>query len=196
MKIICISGKAQHGKDATAQIMKEQLESDGYSVLLIHYADLLKHICKSFFGWDGAKDEKGRHILQYVGTDVIRKQRPDFWVEFVADMLAMFPDAWDFVLIPDCRFPNEIAGLTDAGFETTLLRVVRPGFASPLTAEQQRHPSETALDDTEPDYYIKNCGTIRDLREAVADWIVQFNGHHQVSFDEMGDSGMEAGTII
>lgn len=185
MKVICISGKAQHGKDTTAQIMKEQLESDGYSVLIVHYADLLKHICRSFFGWDGAKDEKGRHILQYVGTDVIREQRPDFWVDFVVDMLTMFPDSWDFVLIPDCRFPNEIVKLSNAGLESVHLRVVRDGFLSPLTPEQQRHPSETALDNDEPDYYINNCGTIRDLQEVVADWITQFNGHHQISFDDL-----------
>ena len=36
------------------------------------------------------KDEKGRHILQYVGTDVIRKQAPDFWVDFISSVLTYF----------------------------------------------------------------------------------------------------------
>ena len=74
MKVITISGKAQNGKDTTARLLKDVLEDDGNTVLIAHYADLLKYICKQFFGWDGNKDEQGRHTLQYVGTDVIRKE--------------------------------------------------------------------------------------------------------------------------
>lgn len=184
MQVIAISGKAQHGKDTTAAMMKEALEADGYKVVVAHYADLLKHICRSFFGWDGQKDDAGRHILQYVGTDIIRKQHPDFWAEFVIDVLNLFPNEWDYVLIPDCRFPNEICCLKDAGFDTVHLRVVRDNFISPLTEEQRRHPSETALDGVEPDYYINNAGTLSDLRTVITDWIVQYIGAHQITMDE------------
>ena len=59
MKVICISGKAQHGKDTTAAILKELLEADGKSVKIAHFADLLKFICKTYFDWDGQKDERG-----------------------------------------------------------------------------------------------------------------------------------------
>ena len=45
MKIIAISGKAQHGKDTTAGFLKSTLEADGYKVQVAHYADLLKYIC-------------------------------------------------------------------------------------------------------------------------------------------------------
>lgn len=41
MKVICISGKAQHGKDTTAGMMKTALESIGHTVLIAHYGDLL-----------------------------------------------------------------------------------------------------------------------------------------------------------
>lgn len=185
MKIIAISGKAQHGKDTTAGILKRQLESDGYKVLIVHYADLLKHICRSFFGWDGKKDEAGRHVLQYVGTDIIRAKRPDYWVDFVIDILGLFPDEWDYVLIPDCRFPNEIECLKQTGIDTIHIRVVRHNFISPLTAEQQAHPSETALDNTVPDYYIDNAGSLADLEEAISDWITEQNGYHQLSMSEV-----------
>lgn len=57
MKVITISGKAQNGKDTTAGLLKAALEADGYKVLITHYADLLKYICKQFFGWDGQKDD-------------------------------------------------------------------------------------------------------------------------------------------
>lgn len=161
MKVILISGKAGHGKDTLAGYMKNYLESRGQKVLIIHYGDLLKYICKSLFGWDGKKDDRGRTLLQYVGTDVIRKQKPDYWVQFVADMLSFFPDVWDFVIIPDVRFPNEIEGL--AGFNPYVIRIVRPGF-NMLTEEQQKHASETALDGFEaPFLTVRNDGTLAHL---------------------------------
>ena len=62
MKVILISGKARHGKDATAHFIKNALETDGYSVLVAHYGDLVKYICKTFFGWNGEKDDNGRTL--------------------------------------------------------------------------------------------------------------------------------------
>ena len=88
-KILLVSAKAQHGKDSVAEIAKEQLELKGKKVLICHYADLLKYICKTFFDWDGNKDDKGRTLLQYVGTDVIRNKNhaPNYWVGFIVDLL-------------------------------------------------------------------------------------------------------------
>ena len=79
---ICVSGLARHGKDTSAEIIKKILEERGYSVLIAHYGDLLKFICKNFFGWNGEKDTDGRTLLQQVGTNCIRKQNPDYWVDF------------------------------------------------------------------------------------------------------------------
>lgn len=186
MQVIAISGKAQNGKDTTAGYLKCALESDGYRVLVTHYADLLKYMCKQYFGWDGQKNDAGRQILQYVGTDVIRNKRPDFWVDFVISVIDLFPDEWDYVLIPDCRFPNEIERLKSSGLDTTHIRVRRSNFISPLTAEQQMHPSETALDNVEPDYYIENKGSLNELKETVVQWLVAFNGFHQISIFEDG----------
>lgn len=185
MKIFAISGKAQHGKDTVAGILKETLVADGYSVLIVHYGDLLKHICRSIFGWDGKKDEHGRHTLQYVGTDVIRGKEPDYWVGFVAGILDMFPGEWDYVLIPDSRFPNEIEYLRARGFDVTHLRVVRPNFKSPLTKKQQQHLSETSLDGVEPDFRIENGGNLAELRAKIVDFLVELNGYHQMTVDEL-----------
>ena len=171
MKILTISGHAQNGKDTVADLLRDALKADGNRVLVTHYADLLKYMCRTFFDWDGNKDEKGRHILQYVGTDVIRKQAPDFWVDFISSVLAYFNENWDWVLIPDSRFPNEIDKLVSNGFDVTHIRVVRPNFKSPLTEEQQKHPSETALDNVEPDFYIYNEGSIEDLEAKIKIWI-------------------------
>ena len=111
-----------------------------YKLSLIHiYGDLVKYVCKTFFGWDGKKDEKGRTLLQRVGTDKIRAVSPDYWVDFIVSILDIFCDEWDYVLIPDTRFPNEYEIYETYGMDAILLRVVRPNFVSPLTEEQQKH---------------------------------------------------------
>jgi len=173
MKIILITAKAQHGKDTTASIIKSQLESIGKKALICHYADLLKYICRTFFDWDGQKDDKGRSILQYVGTDNIRQQNKDYWVKFIADFLRMFYNEWDYVLIPDTRFPNEIEYMGDCfnDGDVHTIRVERPNFISPLTEEQQNHPSECALDGYEMDVLITNGGTLQDLELKVKHYI-------------------------
>lgn len=163
MKVICISGKAQHGKDTTAVFMKDALEDRGHSVLVAHYGDLVKYVCKTFFGWNGEKDEAGRTLLQRIGTDVIREKEPDYWVGFIESILRNFKDEWDYVLIPDCRFPNEIEFLKAQGYDVLNIRVVRTNFVSPLTEEQQNHTSETALDRYIPDVFLANDGSIGAL---------------------------------
>ena len=186
MKVICISGKAQHGKDTSANLLKMMLEADGYKVLIAHYGDLVKYICKTFFDWNGEKDVYGRSLLQRIGTNVIRKQAPDYLVSFVANILKFFDGEWDYVLIPDSRFPNEVDYLKEHGFDVIHMRVIRQNFVSPLTPEQQKHPSETALDNVLPDHYINNYGTLNDLRDTISGLITEINGCHQLSFAEIG----------
>ena len=129
-----------------------------------------------FFNWDGAKDEKGRTLLQYVGTDVVRKQRPSYWTDFVVSVLELFPNEWDYVLIPDCRFPNEVECFIEHGMDTTLIRINRPNFVSNLTPEQLNHPSETAMDDYPPNLYVINDGTLEDLSDSIKDILAFIGG--------------------
>ena len=167
-KVICISAKAQHGKDTTATIMKSALEVRGNKVLIFHYADLLKYLCKEYFGWNGEKDDAGRTLLQYVGTDIVRTKDPNYWVNFAVSFLKMFEDEWDYVLIPDCRFPNEVNTM-QTHFDTLYIRVIRPNFKSPLSEEQQKHPSETSLDNYMYDELICNNSDVLHLGAKVID---------------------------
>lgn len=167
--IILLSGKSGHGKDFVADIFKEQLTERNKKVLIVHYADLLKFICKTFFNWNGKKDEHGRTLLQHVGTDVIRNNNPDYWVNFIIDIIRMFNDSWDYVLIPDARFCNEINVLKDCKeFNVITVRVTRVNHVSILTQEQQNHISETGLDNYKFDYYISN-----DTKENIINQIEQ-----------------------
>lgn len=170
MKVITISGKAESGKDTTANILKICLENKGYSVLICHYADLLKFICKEYFDWDGMKNEEGRSLLQRVGTEGIRKVEPNYWVDFIKSMLKFFPEEWDYVLIPDTRFPNEIE-LMKNDFDVTTINVVRPDYENGLTEEQRQHPSETALDNYKFDHVLKNPGNLGDYIDVVKKFV-------------------------
>lgn len=167
MNVITISGKAQSGKDTTAKLLKEQLEDMGYSVLITHYADLLKYQAKTLFGWNGEKDEVGRSLLQRLGTDIVRKKNENYWVQYVIDMLKMYCDEWDFVIIPDARFENEIIAVKNC-FPTIAVRVYSDNYNNGLTDEQKKHPSETALDNFKFDYEIlNNSRTMEDLKSRV-----------------------------
>ena len=165
-KVICISGKAQHGKDTTATMLKSSLELMGNKVLIFHYADLLKYLCRQYFGWDGQKDDAGRTLLQYVGTDVVRAADPNYWVNFAVTFFKLFKDEWDYILIPDCRFPNEINTM-ETHFDCMHLRVNRRNFDSPLSEEQRKHISETALDYYPYDEDVHNDSTLSALQETV-----------------------------
>lgn len=166
MNVVCITGKAGHGKDTYAGYLKEALEKRGQRVLTAHYADLVKYVCRTFLGWNGEKDEYGRSLLQRVGTDVFRKKNPDYWVDFIMDVLEAFNGEWDYVLIPDTRFPNEVAVPKERGFETTLVRVTRRGMESALTDEQKKHPSECSMDGVPADIEVYNDWELEDLKAA------------------------------
>ena len=53
MKIILIGNKAQHGKDTFANMLQEELLRRGKNCGIIHFADLLKFICKEYYFWSG-----------------------------------------------------------------------------------------------------------------------------------------------
>jgi len=169
--IILISGKAQNGKDFVANELKRQLEELGNKVLIVHYADYLKMVCKDYLGWDGKKDEKGRQVLQYVGTDKARKNNPDIWVKVVNELILAIGEDYDYILIPDTRFSNEIDYMKRYGHDVISVRVTRLNFESTLTKEQKQHLSETALDNYDFDWYMNCESGINSVREAVLKFI-------------------------
>jgi len=175
MKVVLISGKARHGKDTVARCMEQYLYEHGEKVLVTHYGDLVKYTCKAFFKWNGVKDNNGRTLLQKVGTDYIRNKYPNFWVDYVIGVVTSFQDQWDYVLIPDVRFPNEIYRWESCeDVEVIRLRVNRDGYESVLTPEQQAHESETALDGYLFDYIIKNDKGLCELNEKVISFIKEY----------------------
>lgn len=165
MRTILISGFAQSGKDSSAFMMKELLEKQQKKVLIIHYADYLKLFCRNHLNWNGDKStEEGRKLLQWFGTDVVRKNYEDTWVDMVVSLLKGIKTLYDYVIIPDVRFPNEIDKMRD-NFDCVTVRVIRPDFNNGLTEEQKNHPSETALDNYPTEYELINDGDLKRLLE-------------------------------
>lgn len=178
-KFILFSGQARHGKDTAGEYCINALGEMGYKSVVVHYADLLKHICTTFFGWNGKKDEYGRSLLQRVGTDRVRAQNPNYWVDFIISLAALFPDEYDYIIVPDARFPNEITRIQEVGFPVVHVRVVRENFDNGLTSEQKTHASETALSEMAPDYILYN----RDLESLKQD-VCQLCESIAASFEE------------
>jgi hypothetical protein len=82
-------------------------------------------------------------------------KKPLFHCTRVCEDIQIISDFYDVVIIPDCRFKNEVL-YTKAMFPdiATVIRITRLGFESPLTLEQQQHESEINLDDFNFDYNV------------------------------------------
>ena len=162
--VLGISGKAEAGKDTLAIILKEMLENKGKTVLIMHYADELKFYCKQYFGWDGNKNVAGRTILQKIGTDIVRKRDPNYWVESVVRFIKLFYNEYDYILIPDCRFISEYSYLYSSDIPYKAIRINRPNHQNCLTEEQRNHVSEMELDDYFFDYVVTAPEGIDNLK--------------------------------
>ncbi len=152
---ISLSGYAGSGKDAVADVLCSE-----FGFVRCSFAGPLKRIAREQFGWDGEKDDRGRRLLQVLGTEAGREYDPDIWVKHLLKEVA--PSG---CVVTDCRFPNELDALRGAGF--TCLRVWRSGVG-PANA----HPSETALDSHAGgfdlfDGHIYNDGSLEDLARSV-----------------------------
>ncbi len=175
MKIIMISGKSGHGKDTVASMLKNELEKQNKRILLIHFADPVKWFAKNFYNWDGNKDEKGRGLLQYIGTTLMRNYDIYYWGNMISEFIAANgqKEAFDYAIIPDWRFLSEKAAIRTYNEDIFTIRVIRYEdngtlYKNPLmTTEQLNHISEIELDNSHFDMTIINKGDLNQLYESV-----------------------------
>jgi len=165
--IILISAKAQHGKDSLADYLKQQLENKGERVAVLHFAQYIKDILKRHYGWDGvSKDAYWRDKLQILGTETIKEKlnMKCFHAVRIAQDIQIIQNDFNTILIPDCRFRDEIYYIQSMFPDNTIsVRVTRLGFESGLTNEQKLHRSETDLDNFNFDYNIYNKDGLQRL---------------------------------
>ncbi len=166
MKVIGFTAKVGGGKDTAGRLITEALEEKGYTVTKLSFAKYLKDICTMMFGWDrerlehdfdykegdtlddGSPDpacealgKTRRVVMQELGTEAMRLGlHPDVWI--IALRLAILRgeyDEYDYGLLTDCRFINELQFVRD--LDGTLIQLQRHGEQSTLT-DQTQHVSE------------------------------------------------------
>ena len=166
MKIILLGGKANSGKDSTAEYIDEYYRSRGLDVVNIQIAYYIKMYAKQIAHWDGDNETKPRQLLQDLGTELIRKQIDEyFFIKRILQDIDIYSRYFDVITISDGRLPEEFASIKVAYPETVTVHVTRPNYNSRLSKKQKEHVTESLVDDIEYDYDIVNDGTLYDLQK-------------------------------
>lgn len=163
-KIIAFAGRKQSGKTTCAEfVCNEYVGNLLGETKIYNFADPLKQdICMNIlgltecqcYGSDEQKNElvncywpetskpmTAREVMQYVGTDIFRKIQKNVWAD--ATISKIKKEAYDLAVIADCRFPNEVEAVKNAG--GMVIKLNRNIYDSD-------HASETALDYGNYDY--------------------------------------------
>lgn len=167
MKIITFSGKAQHGKSTSAKIIKQILDKNNLKSVIVNYGGHVKYIAGIYYDWDGTKSEEQRTILQTVGTEIGRTAKDTFWVDRLMEDIQIFAQHFDYILIDDCRFVNEIEIPKSIGHNVITVNIKRHNFDNGLTQEQKNHKSETSLDNYNFDYTVHSDNGIENLKTCI-----------------------------
>jgi len=203
--IIGICGFIGSGKDTVADYLVNFHEFRRES-----FASTLKDAVASVFGWDRTMLEgrtkearewreqvdpwwaarldmptlTPRWVLQYWGTEVCRKAfHDDIWIASLENKLR---NSRDNIVISDCRFPNEIESLKQAGGSIVWVQrgtlpdwyedavSANQGNNVGLNAMKMRkiHASEWAWLGSDFDVVIDNNGSIDDLYRQSASLVV------------------------
>jgi len=203
--IIGICGFIGSGKDTVADYLTNFHEFRRES-----FANTLKDACSAVFGWDrtlleGRTKEARewreqvdlwwaerldmphltpRWVLQYWGTEVCRKGfHDDIWIASLENRLR---SSKDDIVISDCRFPNEIASIRNAGGKIIWIqRGIMPHWydvaiqanrgvesAKKFLEREGIHASETAWAGTNFDYILDNNSTIDALYNQVKNLVL------------------------
>ena len=141
-------------------------------VKIYSFADPLKqNICMDIlgltyeqcYGTDAEKNKEthlvyndkqltGREVMQYVGTDIFRKMMPNVWP--LAAIRRIQKDQPKLALITDCRFPNEVDAVQNAGGK--VVRLTRD-VAGPSDHISENILNQDAFDWNKFDYVLDNA---------------------------------------
>lgn len=145
--------------------------SDRVSVAWLPFAGPLKEVAY-FMGWNGQKDEKGRKLLQLLGTECGRRCIDEnIWVNKWQAKALDFSQTDVVLVADDLRFQNELECVLKMSddFEVFLVLIERPqGWWLRFKKKFLPfllHPSERPLKFKDLNViHIVNDGTIEELR--------------------------------
>lgn len=158
-KIIIISGKASSGKSLSANIIKENTNN----TILLAYADYLKMYAKNISGWDGSEDTKPRELLQQLGVELIKNNiNENMLINRIIEDIKVYSYFYDYIVITDARFPNEIESIKKEFDNVISVRINRNIYN--LDKKYQNHSTETGMDEyNNYDYVIDNNSDLKAL---------------------------------
>ena len=168
-KIYLISGKARHGKDTIANLLKKYYEEDGKKVIFSRAGKYIRFYAMEMTGWDGSEESKPRDLLQELGTEVIRNKlnKAEMFIERQLDDIEIYSYFYDVIIVSDIRLPREIDSVREKFDNVVVINVNRINFESSLSNNQQKHITETTMDNyNNYDYVIVN-DTIEKLEEDI-----------------------------
>lgn len=158
-KIYLFSGKARHGKDTGAAFLKKFYEEDGKKVIYSRAGKYIKYYAMEMTGWDGTEETKPRELLQTLGTDVIREKldKAEMFIQRQLDDIEIYSYFYDAIIVPDIRLPREIDSVKEKFDNVVTIKINRINFDTDLTGNEQKHKTETAMDNyTDFDYIVTN----------------------------------------
>lgn len=164
-RIIILAGKAQSGKNLSANIIKQYYEKKNKKTVIISYAKYLKEYAKDITNWNGRETTKPRELLQQLGVELIKNQIDEnMLINRIKEDIKVYEYFFDIIIISDARFKEEIENIKNKN--TVVIKI--EGNENKLTDEQKKHITETALDDyKEYDYIIENKSTKKELKKQI-----------------------------
>lgn len=161
MIVIGLCGKAQVGKDTASDFLVSR-----YGFKQFSFATYLKEIAEHA-GWNGIKDERGRHFLNVLG-DAMRGYDSDVFVKELEFKIAHYNQLREGtssearIVVSDVRMLNEVALIKKLGGVTCLLLRDIDGAEVHVTETMDR--SKEAM----MDYVLENNGGFDQLYDALA----------------------------
>lgn len=170
-KIYLISGKARHGKDTTAGYLKKFYEKDGKKVIFSRAGKYIRFYAMEMTNWDGSDENKPRELLQELGTEVIRNKlnKSEMFIERQIDDIEIYSYFYDVIIVPDIRLPREIDSVREKFDNVVVININRINFDTNLTNTQQKHITETAMDNYNSYDYVITNNTLEQLEKDVYD---------------------------
>lgn len=167
--IFIIAGKANSGKDTTADIIRSLALLKNLKSINLQFSSYIKMYAKVISGWDGEELSKPRSLLQELGTEVIRNNIDnDFFIKRIIGDIEVYSYYTDVITISDARMPEELDLIAKAFDNVYKIKIKRPNFNNHLTSTEKVHRTETALDNyNDFDYIIDNDESIEILSEKI-----------------------------
>lgn len=160
MILIGLCGKARVGKDTAADFLVER-----YGFKKFSFASYLKEIAEHA-GWNGLKDERGRHFLNVLG-DAMRGYDSDVFTKELETKIYAYGlflrdrNIEPKVVVSDVRMLNEVALIKKLGGVNCL--ILRDIDGAEVHATETMDRSKAAI----VDYVFENTGTTSQLYEAL-----------------------------